>query len=580
MPSCKDKGSVDVHGDTSSTSSLNGHESGSQIHLNISTSKKELLSNSDIHSGYHNIIRSLPSRLRFLKFASGSGGLVSPAARFRQFAEKRDEISRSVLSSSNVQGSRKRSKGNFIREFDWAASYKTFKKWIRNPMNMALLLWMICVAISGAILFFVMTGMLDGVLPKKSQRNQWFEVNNQIINALFTLMCLFQHPKRFHHLALLFRWRQDDISRLRKIYCKDRTYKPHEWSHMMVVIILLHVNCFAQYSLCALNLVYKRSERPAIGVAICLVIAVAAPAVAGLYCILSPLGREYELEMDEEEPDRILTVSTNQTSHLRAKVSEKRLSFESKSDQTFLETGPKWRGGLLDIWEDITVAYLSLFCTFCVFGWNMQRLGFGNMYVHIATFLLFCMAPFWIFNLAAVNVDNDNARAALGMTGVILSLLGLLYGGFWRIQMRKRFNLPPNNSCCGIPEYTDCIQWLCCCWCSLAQEVRTADYYDIVEDKLCRKQMNRTVGTPLSPLSREHELKEYRSESSSPFRNSPKVLRTEDFPGQGRFSRDHSGEQSGLQEATIKDEIMKPPLPSLIKREDDSNQESQVQTTG
>lgn len=568
MPSCKDKVSVDVHGDTPPTSSLSGYESGGQIHLNISTSKKDLLSNSDIHSGFQNIKRSLPSNLRFLKFSSGSGGLVSPTARFRQFIEERDKISRSVR-SSNVQGPPKLSKGNFIHELDWAASYKTFKKWIRNPLNMALLLWMICVAISGAILFFVMTGMLDGVLPKKSQRNQWFEVNNQIINALFTLMCLFQHPKRFHHLALLFKWKQDDISRLREVYCKDGTYKPYEWCHMMVIIILLHVNCFAQYSLCALNLVYKRSERPAIGVAICLVIAIAAPAVAGLYCILSPLGREYELEVDEEEPDRILTVSTNQTSHLRAKLTEKRLSFESKSDQTFLETGPKWRGGLLDIWEDITVAYLSMFCTFCVFGWNMQRLGFGNMYVHIATFLLFCMAPFWIFNLAAVNVDNDTARAALGMTGVILSLLGLLYGGFWRIQMRKRFNLPPNNICCGVPEYADCIQWLCCCWCSLAQEVRTANYYDIVEDRLCRKQMNSTVGTPLSA-----GLKEYRSESSSPSGNSPRVsiLETKDLPGPSRFSKDLIREHSIMQGEITRDEIMKPPVPSLITREESNEQ--------
>ena len=30
----------------------------------------------------------------------------------------------------------------------------------------------------------------------------------------------------------------------------------------------------------------------------------------------------------------------------------------------------------------------------------MSRLGFGNMYVHIATFLLLCLAPFFIFDLA------------------------------------------------------------------------------------------------------------------------------------------------------------------------------------
>ena len=73
---------------------------------------------------------------------------------------------------------------------------KMFKDWIRDPMNMALYEWIMCVAISGAIMF-------NALIPKKLQRNARFEVNNQILYALFTLMCLYQHPKRFYHLVLL-----------------------------------------------------------------------------------------------------------------------------------------------------------------------------------------------------------------------------------------------------------------------------------------------------------------------------------------------------------------------------------------
>ena len=62
---------------------------------------------------------------------------------------------------------------------------------------------------------------------------------------------------------------------------------------------------------------------------------------------------------------------------------EKRFSFASRSEQRIIEYAPKWRGGLFDIWDDISISYLSLFCCFCVFGWNMERLGFGNVYVHI-----------------------------------------------------------------------------------------------------------------------------------------------------------------------------------------------------
>jgi len=95
----------------------------------------------------------------------------------------------------------------FVRKIDWGSLWDKAKEWIRNPMNMALLVWIVAVGVSGAILFMVMTGMLNRVLPTKSQRDTWFEVNNQILNALFTLMCLYQHPRRFYHLALLCRWR-------------------------------------------------------------------------------------------------------------------------------------------------------------------------------------------------------------------------------------------------------------------------------------------------------------------------------------------------------------------------------------
>ncbi|CAH8389732.1 unnamed protein product [Eruca vesicaria subsp. sativa] len=383
--------------------------------------------------------------------------------------EERDEVPRSVNSSNFRER---------IREIKWASLAKTSKQWLRNPLNMALFLWIFVVAVSGAILFMVMTGMLNSVLPKKSQRDVWFEVNNQILNALFTLMCLYQHPKRFYHLVLLCRWKGDDVTTLRKVYCEKGSCKPNEWCHMMVVVLLLHLNCFAQYALCGLNLGFRRSERPPVGVAICVSVAIAAPAAAGLYTILSPLGKEYDSPQGDEE-NQVQGVSNRKVSL------ERRYSFASRN-----ESSPEWRGGVLDIWEDITVSYLSLLCTFCVFGWNMERIGFGNMYVHIATFVLFCLAPFFIFNLAAINIDNEMVREGLGYTGIVLCLFGLLYGGFWRIQMRKRFKLPSYDFCCGRPAVADCTLWLFCCWCSLAQEVRTANAYEIVEDKLCKRREN------------------------------------------------------------------------------------------
>ncbi|KAL2955332.1 hypothetical protein AAZX31_18G022200 [Glycine max] len=482
----------------------NGSKVNEFASMDISATQKSYLNSEDPQRRLQGtlISSSVTNRINFLKFGSAS-------AKFKRLATERDQVSISVPSPRS-KSLRSRFSGMFAQKLDWASVKKMCMEWIRNPVNMALFVWIICVAVSGAILFLVMTGMLNGVLPRKSKRNAWFEVNNQILNAVFTLMCLYQHPKRFYHL----------------VYCKNVTYKPHEWTHMMVVVILLHVNCFAQYALCGLNLGYKRSERPAIGVGICISFA-----IAGLYTILSPLGKDYDCEMDEEAQVQI--TASQGKEQLREKPTEKKYSFASKDQQRVVENRPKWSGGILDIWNDISLAYLSLFCTFCVLGWNMKRLGFGNMYVHIAIFMLFCMAPFWIFLLASVNIDDDNVRQALAAVGIILCFLGLLYGGFWRIQMRKRFNLPAYDFCFGKPSASDCTLWLPCCWCSLAQEARTRNNYDLVEDKFSRKETDTSDQPSISPLARE-DVVSTRSGTSSPMgstsNSSPYMMKTSSSP--------------------------------------------------
>lgn len=540
----------------------NGSKVNEFTSIDISSSRRTLVGNENPQRKFQGSLSSISNRINFLKFGSAS-------AKFKRLATAKDQISQAVPSPSS-HSLRERLSGMFAKKLDWGSLKKMCVEWIRDPMNIALFVWILCVAISGAILFLVMTGMLNGAMPRKSQRNAWFEVNNQILNALFTLMCLYQHPKRCYHLVLLCRWSPQDISRLRKVYCKNGTYKPHEWAHMMVMVILLNVNCFAQYALCGLNLGYKRSDRPAIGVGICITFAIGAPAVAGLYSILSPLGKDYDSEMDEEAQAQV-SVAQRQD-QLRVKSFEKKFSFASRERRRVIEDRPQWSGGILDIWDDISQAYLSLFCTFCVFGWNMERLGFGNMYVHIATFMLFCMAPFWIFILAAVNIGDDTVRQALVATGIILCFFGLLYGGFWRIQMRKRFNLPTYNFCFGQPSASDCTLWLCCCWCSLAQEVRTGDSYDIVEDRLYRKEAHTSGQQPISPLPRE-DVASTKSGTSSPLGNnsSPSMIKPSSPLSSSSFLKGYYSPERTLstvqEELPSKDATMKPPTPLSIQRE-------------
>jgi hypothetical protein len=59
---------------------------------------------------------------------------------------------------------------------------------------------MVVVVVSGAILFMVMVGMIRFELEQTKQ--DWFEINAQILNACFTITALMNQPQRF----LLFWW--------------------------------------------------------------------------------------------------------------------------------------------------------------------------------------------------------------------------------------------------------------------------------------------------------------------------------------------------------------------------------------
>ncbi|WVZ98013.1 hypothetical protein U9M48_043506 [Paspalum notatum var. saurae] len=66
----------------------------------------------------------------------------------------------------------------------------------------------------------LLLGSLDRAFPRRPLRNQWVEINNQVLNALFTLMSIYQHPALFHHAVLLLWWCPDDAKALREAYCR------------------------------------------------------------------------------------------------------------------------------------------------------------------------------------------------------------------------------------------------------------------------------------------------------------------------------------------------------------------------
>ncbi|KAI4991586.1 hypothetical protein ZWY2020_039972 [Hordeum vulgare] len=354
--------------------------------------------------------------------------------------------------------------------------------WARHPMNAALLVWFSFVAAGMAFVFLLMVGALDSDVPDASRRRRWTEVANQMLNALFTIMCVYQHPRLCHHLALLLRWRAPaDVAELRAVYCKNCAGGiRRERLHVAVVVLLLHATCFAQYAYCALFWLFPNDRRPSGAINLLMALGFGTPIVAGLYMVYGPLGQKIALPDSGDEES--------------ATVKESAVArYDRTGSRRVVVSKPEWAGGLFDLADDPTVAAVSLSCTFCVFGWNMERLGLGNMYLHAFTFALLCAAPLLVFAVAALSIGDATLGYLVGAAGALLSVLGLTYGGFWRARMRKRFGLPADDRfctpVCGGGRTTaaaaaDYVKWLFCAPCALAQEVRTGNFYDVEDDGL------------------------------------------------------------------------------------------------
>lgn len=522
------------------------------IDIYIPSVERGALSESRRKRRFLDFLRAHPSKDWFLRSTF--------VGRLRRRSHGHQESADDGSDDGGRRGPRRRFRVPFVRKIKWRKLWTYAVSWCRKPENFAMIIWLAFVGAGLLLLLMLMTGMLDAAIPDDERRKKWTEVINQILNALFTIMCLYQHPKIFHHLVLLLRWRPDgDREEIRKVYCKDGAARPHDRAHMLLVVALLHVTCFAQYYCCALFWSYTRKDRPDWALNIGYGLGTGCPVVAGLYTAYSPLGRK---EPDTESSSSAPADAAQQEHHTSRTEND---GVEIKIyNRRVVVSSPEWSGGLFDCCDDGTVCALSATCTFCVFGWNMERLGFGNMYVHAFTFILLFVAPFLIFSVTALNIHDDEIRDTVVAVGVLLGFCGFLYGGFWRSQMRKRYKLPGGRSWwwCGSAAVGDCAKWLFCWTCALAQEVRTANFYDVEDDRFvailgARNGEGRPV---LLPLPREASTTTYTRSMSCP----PKLDDAEDAGGVTSSLGLEMVEAAAAMERSATYHPMRPPLPPLM----------------
>ncbi|KAF9672250.1 hypothetical protein SADUNF_Sadunf11G0021500 [Salix dunnii] len=129
-----------------------------------------------------------------------------------------------------------------------------------------------------------------------------------------------------------------------------------------------------------------------------------------------------------------------------------------------------WEGEVLDCFDDRRIAIESFCCSGKKrFGKNMRRAGFGSCFLQGTAYYSLGLSA--LLNFIAYTVTMRHCFLYLSVAFTFL--LGI-YLGFFRAQMRKKFNIRGSDS-----SLDDCIYHLICPCCTLSQESRTLEMNNV-----------------------------------------------------------------------------------------------------
>eukprot|EP01119_Soliformovum_irregulare_P011532 TRINITY_DN2906_c0_g1_i1.p1 TRINITY_DN2906_c0_g1~~TRINITY_DN2906_c0_g1_i1.p1 ORF type:complete len:237 (-),score=40.17 TRINITY_DN2906_c0_g1_i1:54-659(-) len=183
---------------------------------------------------------------------------------------------------------------------DFSAIWSALKKQLKELLSTVsgwMWLWLyLTIVVSGAILFMVLVGMVP--IADKQKKDDYIEINSQILNAIFSLMAVASHPLRLFALYLFF-FNRASLAKNFYPYAMDLPGKT------LLVLFFLNLNCFAQYPISYAMWAYHVNDRPPYIIPVFLPISFGATAVggilAGLYLKRWKAAQKQEAEKHETE---------------------------------------------------------------------------------------------------------------------------------------------------------------------------------------------------------------------------------------------------------------------------------------
>ncbi|KAJ9136260.1 hypothetical protein P3X46_033352 [Hevea brasiliensis] len=128
-----------------------------------------------------------------------------------------------------------------------------------------------------------------------------------------------------------------------------------------------------------------------------------------------------------------------------------------------------WEGEVLDCFHERRIAIESLCCPCYRFGKNMRRAGFGYCFLQETVYCILALSA--LLNFIAFIITKRHCFLYLAVAFTIS--IGM-YLGFFRTQMRKKFNIRGSDS-----SLDDSVYHIFCSCCALCQESRTLEMNNV-----------------------------------------------------------------------------------------------------
>ncbi|KAH9303946.1 hypothetical protein KI387_008350, partial [Taxus chinensis] len=131
-----------------------------------------------------------------------------------------------------------------------------------------------------------------------------------------------------------------------------------------------------------------------------------------------------------------------------------------------------WEGGLMDCCDDRKILLETACCPSSTFGKNMRRGGFGTCVGQgIAHFL------FGVSALVCYIVFGVTKVYSFLYLAITITVLLALYTGYFRTEMRRRFNIKGSDS-----ALDDCMHHLLCSSCTLCQFLMIIHFHECTQE--------------------------------------------------------------------------------------------------